>query len=214
MQKKNNPIVVGQPVLVVVDIQKAGFMEGHTSGITHMPGLPASMHRARTVIDAARANGVPIIFLQEAHRVTRVDFGRELDGDEDEHLVEGWPGTEIAADVVGLRPDDYVIKKRRYSGFIGTDLDILLRGLKAETLILVGGLTNVCVHYTFADAHQGDYHCRVVEDCVGGSDDGAHAAALTNMEYLQHGACRSSREIIEAFRVYGSMKTASLAASA
>ncbi len=214
MQKKNNPIIVGQPVLVVVDIQKACFMEGHTSGITHMADLPANMHRARTVIDAARANGVPIVFLQEAHRVTGVDFGRELDGSEDEHLVEGWPGTKIAAEVVGLRPDDYVIKKRRYSGFVGTDLSILLRGLGAETLILVGGLTNVCVHYTFADAHQGDYHCRVVEDCVGGSDIDAHAAALKNMEYLQHGACRSSGEIIEAFRTFGLRKTAALAASA
>lgn len=197
--KKNNPIIVGRPVLVVVDIQQAGFMAGKASGIAHMPELGANLARARRVIDAARADGVPVVFLQEAHRVTRVDFGRELDGDEDEHLVEGWPGTEIAAEVVGLTPDDYVIKKRRYSGFIGTDLEILLRGLKADTLILVGGLTNVCVHYTFADAHQYDYHCRVVEDCVGGSDVAAHEASLRAMEYLQHGARRTSDEIVAAF---------------
>ena len=135
---KNNPIIVGQPVLVVIDIQQAGFLAGRSSGITHMADLPTNLRRARTVIDAARATDVPVVFLQEAHRASRVDFGRELDGDEDEHCVEGWPGTEVAAEVVGLRPDDYVIKKRRYSGFIGTDLEILLRGLKAETLILVG----------------------------------------------------------------------------
>jgi nicotinamidase-related amidase len=214
MVKKNNPVIVGQPVLIVVDIQKAGFMEGHSSGITVMTGLAANMRRARGVIDAARASGVPIVFLQEAHRVTRVDFGRELDGDEDEHLIEGRPETEIAAEVVGLKPEDYVIKKRRYSGFIGTDLEILLRGLKAETLILVGGLTNVCVHYTFADAHQGDYHCRVVEDCVGGSDIEAHSAALKAMEYLQHGARRSSDEIAAAFRAYAAGKKAELPVSA
>lgn len=214
MQKKNNPLIVGQPVLIVVDIQKAGFLEGHSSGITVMADLPTNMRRARGVIDAARASGVPIVFLQEAHRVTRVDFGRELDGDEDEHLLESWPETEIASDVVGLKPDDYVIKKRRYSGFIGTDLEILLRGLKAETLILVGGLTNVCVHYTFADAHQADYHVRVVEDCVGGSDVEAHNAALKAMEYLQHGARRSSDEIVAAFHAYSAARKAELAASA
>ncbi|HEY0208091.1 isochorismatase family cysteine hydrolase [Acerihabitans sp.] len=202
-KRKNNPIIVGRPVLIVVDIQKGGLSEDDTCGIASMPGMIPNMQRARGVIDAARANGVPIIFLQEVHRPSGVDFGRELDGDEDEHLVEGWESTEIAADVVGLRPDDYVIQKRRYSGFIGTDLPILLRGLKAETLILVGGLTNVCIHYTFADGHQSDYHCRVVEDCVGGSDLAAHQAALTAMEYLQHGARRSAVEMIAAFGEHG-----------
>ena len=104
--------------------------------------------------------------------------------------------------------------QRHPQPFIGTDLEILLRGLKAETLILVGGLTNVCVHYTFADAHQGDYHARVVEDCVGGSDVAAHDAALIAMEYLQHGACRSAAEMIEAFRAFAASRPATLAASA
>lgn len=207
MRKKQNPIIVGQPVLIVVDIQKAGFMPAEIVGIAHMPGHGERMKLSRRVIDSARDNGVPIVFLQEAHRVSRVDFGRELDGDEDEHLLEDFEGTEIAADVVGLRADDYVIKKRRYSGFIGTDLDILLRGLKAETLILIGGLTNVCVHYTFADAHQKDFHVRVVEDCVGGSDVAAHNAALVAMEYLQHGARRSTEETIAAFTAFRASRT-------
>ena len=78
-----------------------------------------------------------------------MDFGRELDGDEDVHCVEGNPNTEIAAEQLGFVPGDYLIQKRRYSAFFGTDLEILLRGLKADTLLLCGGLTDVCVHYTF-----------------------------------------------------------------
>ncbi len=196
--KKNNPLIVGRAALIVVDIQKAGFL-GASCGIAVMDGMADALRRARPVIDAARGSDVPVIFLQEIHRRTRVDFGRELDGDEDEHLLEDDEATEIATEVVGLRPDDYVIQKRRYSGFIGTDLEILLRGLKVETLILVGGLTNVCVHYTFADAHQKDYHVRVVEDCVGGSSLAAHSAALEQMEYLQHGARQTSAAVIRAF---------------
>jgi nicotinamidase-related amidase len=197
MPKKQNPMIVGQPVLIVVDIQKVGFDDDGT--IPLMPGMVERMRKARTVIDAAREGGVPIIFLQESHRKSGVDYGREMDGDEDMHLREDWPGTAIAAEEVGLRNDDYTIVKRRYSGFIGTDLQILLRGLKADTLILVGGLTNICVHYTFADGHQSDYHCRVVEDCVAGSSIEAHDAALANMEYLQHGARRTAAEINAAF---------------
>jgi len=63
------------------------------------------------------------------------------------------------------------------------------------TLILTGGLTDVCVHYTFVDGHQHNYHCRVVEDCVGGSSQPAHDAALQAMEYLQTGARCSSATV-------------------
>jgi len=55
------------------------------------------------------------------------------------------------------------------------------------------------IHYTFVDGHQGDYYCRVVEDCVGGSSVEAHNAALRAMEYLQGGAVRRSDEILAAF---------------
>jgi len=68
-----------------------------------------------------------------------------------------------------------------------------------RTLVLIGGLTDVCVHYTFADAHQRDFYVRVVEDCVGGSSEARHLASLDAMEYLQAGARRSTQEILDAF---------------
>jgi len=99
-----------------------------------------------------------------------------------------------------MREDDYFIRKRRYSCFFGTELEILLKGLKANTLILIGGHTDVCVHYTFVDAHQHDYFCRVVKDCVAGSSQQAHDAALNAMEYLQSDALCSVAEIIDVFK--------------
>jgi nicotinamidase-related amidase len=197
-QAPRTPLIVGQPVLLVIDIQRGGFLPDGVGGIPRMPGFEQPMRRTRGVIDAARAARVPVVFFQEAHRPQMVDFGRELDGTEGVHCLEGREATEIAADVVGLRPDDYVIRKRRYSCFFGTDLEILLKGLRAQTLLMVGGLTDVCVHYTFVDGHQHDYHCRVVEDCVAGSSTAAHEASLNAMEYLQTGARRSSAEVIAA----------------
>ncbi|QPC86347.1 isochorismatase family protein [Mesorhizobium sp. NBSH29] len=52
--------------------------------------------------------------------------------------------------------------------------------------------------YTFADAHQGDYFCRVIEDCVGGSSLEAHDASLRAMQYLQTGAVRKMDEVLQA----------------
>ena len=71
--------------------------------------------------------------------------------------------------------------------------------------MLIGGLTDVCVHLTFADAHQRDFYVRVVGDCVGGSSPAAHSAALDAMEYLQSGAVRTTDEIISAFSQVGAM---------
>lgn len=99
---------------------------------------------------------------------------------------------------MGFRHGDDVVPKRRYSAFFGTDFEILLRGLKVDTLLLCGGLTDVCVHYTFVDAHQSDYFCRVIEDCVAGSSIEAHDAARRAMEYLQTGARRSLPDVLSA----------------
>lgn len=202
-------IIEGRPVLVVVDIQQGDLddeLDDSTDrvndGIPAMRGYVERVSRARELIDVAHETGVPIVFFKEVHRPDHIDFGRELDGSEGVHCIETDPGTEVAREM-DVRPSDYVIGKRRYSCFFGTDLEILLRGLRAETLVLVGGLTDVCVHYTFVDAHQRDYFVRVVEDCVAGSTLRAHEGALEAMEYLQTGARRSLQEMVEAFRVHG-----------
>jgi biuret amidohydrolase len=201
-QKMNakRPLIVGRPALIMVDFQRGGeYVPGKENGIPLTGGWQERRRIARSLVTAARENGVPVIFIQEVHRPDLVDFGRELDGTEDVHCLEGLHSTEIDAEAVDYRPGDYFVPKRRYSAFYGTDLEILLKGLKVQTLILTGGLTDVCVHYTFVDGHQGDYHCRVVQDCVGGSSVEAHNASLRAMEYLQSGAVRHSGEILTAF---------------
>ena len=155
------------------------------------------MLKARVAIDKARACDIPVIFIQEVHRPDLVDFGRELDGDEDIHCLEDNPKTDIAIKEMDFRPADYLIRKRRYSAFFGADFEILLRGLQVDTLLMGGGLTDVCVHYTFADGHQSDYFCRIIEDCTGGSSLDAHQYSLRAMEYLQTGTCRSLDEVLE-----------------
>ena len=187
--------LVGKAVLIVIDIQKSAFMDIKI-GIPVMPGYRANMERAKSVVAAAHDAAIPVVFIQEIHRRDLVDYGRELDGTEEIHCMEGEPGTPVAFEEMGRKPQDYFLHKRRYSAFYGTELEILLKGLKAETLILIGGLTDVCVHYTFVDGHQGDYYCRVVSDCVGGSSQAAHEASLNAMEYLQEGAVLTADQIV------------------
>lgn len=197
--KTARKLIEGRPALIVIDIQKSTFIDdSEVRSIDNMPGYKDRMIAARDLVDAAHEHDVPVIFIQEIHRSDLIDFGRELDGDEDVHCLEGDPRTEVAKEEMRFKKSDYVIPKRRYSAFFGTDLEILLRGLKVDTLLLCGGLTDVCVHYTFVDGHQSDYFCRVVEDCVGGSSVEAHEAALKAMEYLQTGAVQERATVIDA----------------
>ncbi|MBV9469533.1 MAG: cysteine hydrolase [Abitibacteriaceae bacterium] len=196
----------GRAALIVIDITKDSLLPPEISGID-LIGAPAAVANSRQVIAAARAVSLPVIFIQERHRRDLVDFGRELDGAEGVHCLEGEPGAEFLDDLRPL-PHEYYVPKRRYSAFFGTDLEILLKGLKVDTLILIGFLTDVCVHYTGVDAHQHDYRIRVVRDCVAGSSLAAHKASLNALEYLQSGAVVSLETMLDAITALQSQKVA------
>ncbi len=166
--------------LVVIDPQ-ADFMpmvEG---------GPDTALAAMGRLLEAARAGGRPVVVTQEVHRPGRVDFGRELDGDEPVHCVEGTAGAELVG-VFDPLPGESLVRKRRYSAFFATDLDLLLRGLGVDTIVVCGFLADVCVHYTCADAHQLDYRLRLVPEACGGSTRAAAEAVFSAIERLQRGA--------------------------
>lgn len=171
---------LGRPALLVIDMQR-DFVDA---------GAPIECPGAREVVAPilqlqalARAERMPVIYTQEAHRAAKVDFGLELDYEEPEHCLEGTPGIELLP-ALAPQPGDHLIIKRRYSGFFATDLDLLLRGLAVDTLILVGVATDVCVRATAQDAQQLGYRVVVPRECVAGTSPAQHEAALRNIEYV------------------------------
>ena len=171
--------------LLVIDIQQEDFREMREDNLND----PAwdCIRNAKRVLDVFRAKKLPVIQIKEVHRPDMVDFGRELDGAEGIHCIEDSPYTDYAKLTYPIQ-GEYLISKRRYSAFFGTDLEILLIGLHVDTLYLIGGLTDVCIHYTAVDAHQHDYHIKVVTDAVAGSSTEAHHYALRAIQYLQRNA--------------------------
>jgi nicotinamidase-related amidase len=127
-EKLAKPMIVGRPVLVVVDVQKGSF--AHWEASDRMPMLPDRVERMERSArwSMPREGGVPVIFFKEEHRANMVDFGRELDGTENVHCLESSPYTPLAVEELGIGPDDYTVTKRRYSCFFGTELEILLKG--------------------------------------------------------------------------------------
>jgi len=137
----------------------------------------------RMLLDFSREAGIAVIYTQEAHRASRVDFGRELDYGETLHCLEGTRGIGIIPQLCPQNGDLMLIK-RRYSAFFATDLDLLLRGLNVDTLVLTGVATDVCVRATAQDAMQLDYHVVVPRECVAGTTLERHKAALENISYV------------------------------
>ncbi|MET0829473.1 MAG: isochorismatase family cysteine hydrolase [Microbacterium sp.] len=188
--------VVGNPVLIVVDIQGgAGQTPPEEGGIPIlMTGREERRPRVRRLIDRCREARIPVVWIQEVHKRSLVDIGRELDGAEGPHCIEGDDATEIAA-WLDPKAEEFVIRKRRYSAFFGTELEIVLKAYKADTVLLVGGLTDVCIHYTAVDAHQHDYRVRVITDCIAGSTQRAHDSALAAIQYLQRDALVTADDV-------------------
>jgi len=99
------------------------------------------------------------------------------DGTTGRFLVRDTWGTRII-DELEPEHDDPIVYKTRYSGFFQTELHDLLQGLGIRTLIFTGCTTSVCVESTLRDAFFRDYHCVLLEDCVG--EPVGHGIARSN----------------------------------
>ena len=185
--------------LLIIDMQYDFLAEG--APVFCIGGLEM-IPRVQQLANACRKQNIPVIYTREVHRPSGIDMGRELDGNEPDHCLDGSKGAEIHQD---LTPNqgDYLVNKVRYDAFLGTELVFLLNGLgifPGDTLIVCGVASNVCVHYTSAGAHQRDYRIKVVEDCCAGSSIEEHEAAMRQVNYLQHG---SRIKLEEALKLIG-----------
>ena len=153
------------------------------------------VRNAKRVVDAAREAGMPIIFCDDAH-IPGLDKELELWG---EHGVKGVavPNPVLRA---GIGKRDFIITKRRYSGFFGTDLDLLLRELGVKTLIAVGEDTNICVLHTLADAYYLGYESVVVEDATRTFLCGTQEAGIEHFQKCYGSTITTAQEFVDALR--------------
>lgn len=123
-----------------------------------------------------RSAGSPVLYIMDKHLPQDAEFKMFPP-----HCLAG---EKCGAVVAELTPDkeDYLIYKRRYSGFFGTDLDLTLRELGITELELTGVCTQICVLYTAADARMLNYEVTVRKECVATFDAEAHEFALKEME--------------------------------
>lgn len=121
----------------------------------------ATVPHLQKLLNAAREKGVKVVFCNDAH-LKGVDHELKLWG---EHAIAGTVGAEVIPEL-NVSEQDYVVNKRRYSGFFHTDLDLLLKELGVDTVIMTGLHTHMCVRHTSADAYQLGYRVLVASDAT------------------------------------------------
>lgn len=92
-------------------------------------------------------------------------------------------------------PDDLIVTKHRYSAFVGTNLDTILRSNGIRNVLVAGVATNICVDSTARDAYMRDYRVTVLSDCCGTYSDELHEATLENIRRA-FGVVATSEEIL------------------
>jgi ureidoacrylate peracid hydrolase len=214
-----------QTAVIVVDMQNDFGSKG---GMFDRVGIDISAIQAAVpptarVLSAARAAGIPVIYLQMQHRADLSDMGPPRsphhqrhaglsvgstvaapDGTPTRILIEGEWGTRIVDDLTP-QPGDIVVPKHRFSGFFETPLQTILQGLNAHHLIVTGCTTSICVESTIRDAMFRDYACVLLEDCTAepigaGNSRSNHDASLLTVEVLL-GWVSNSTEFIAALAI-------------
>ena len=127
------------------------------------------------MISGAHDGGIPVIYANDSRGV--------WDGDRDRLVREALDG--LGSDVVNAvapREGDHFVVKPRYSGFDHTPLEIILRELEIDRILLAGAATEGCIVQTAIDGRELGFKITVLADACASPDERLEQVALTYLE--------------------------------
>ena len=146
------------------------------------------------LLNKARQKGVYVIFCNDNH-LKDVDGELKLWGD---HAISGTKGAEIISEL-NTGAGDYIVNKRRYSGFFQTDLHLLLTELQVDTVILTGLHTHMCVRHTAADAYCWGYRIIVPTDTTDSFTEEDYVYGIKYLKEIYGADITDSDSLIKTF---------------
>ena len=199
---ENIDIELGRSALLVVDMQNAFAKPGGMLDLVgaDISGAQAVIENNAKLVAAARNAGVEVIYLAMTYKADLSDaggpaspnfhkeLGIKLMREKPEYwgklLIDGSWDWQIV-DELAARKEELIVRKPRYSGFVGTNLDNHLRTRDIRYLFLGGIATNICVESTGRDAFFREYWPILVEDAVNHTGpDACGVASLWNFENI------------------------------
>lgn len=199
--------------LLVVDVQN-DFVSSKGSAAQRgddVNAAQAMVPRLTRLIEEARRVGLTIVYIRTTHSEwtdTPSWIYRKSQEKTLSTCREGSWGAEFY-DGISPLPDERVVIKHRYSAFINTDLNTVLKAKGIQSVLVTGVATNVCVETTTRDAYMFDYYVTMVEDCAAAYEPRLHEGTLENMR-RHFGLVASSGEIIETWKGLSQKKAVGL----
>jgi nicotinamidase-related amidase len=179
----NAPEACPLVVLLVDVINDFDFPEADT---LLQSAVPAARNIAALTRQARRLR-IPVIYANDNFGRWRSDLPAVL-----RHALSAGGQARTIARVLRPRRSDYLVLKPKHSAFFGSPLELLLRYLQAERVILTGFAGNICVLFTANDLHMRDYQLWVPADCCASNTDADNAFALAQMKDVLHADIRPS----------------------
>ncbi len=175
-------LTAAETAIVVVDMQN-DFC--HPDGALYAPASEAAIEPIQRLLERGRAAGVQIVFTRDVHPEDQFEDAQYMDEFErwGEHALEGTWGAEIVANLE-VKSEDYVLEKRTYDAFYGTDFETVLTDRGLTDLLFVGTLANVCVLHTAASAGLRDFRPILVEDALGALEPDHRAYTLEHANWV------------------------------
>ena len=148
-----------KPAIIVVDMVKDNLKAGSRHPITFE--ARAIVPNLQRLLEEGRTRGFPIVFACDSF--LKEDF--IFKGRMKVHALRGTPGADVV-DELRPGPTDIVLPKRRFSAFFKTDLDMTLRMLGVDTIVVAGITVEVCVLMTAMEGLCHDFSAIILEDCT------------------------------------------------
>ena len=182
-------IAPGRTAVLIIDMQvDFASPDGALGGFIDMGVVEPALAAAEKLVADARAAGVPVVFVglsttPETDSAAWNERMRRRGGDPDVDAALCRAG-QVGSEFYGPKPlpGELVVPKTRYSGFVGTDLDVQLTTMGVDTLVVAGLTTECCVDSTVRDAFSLDYHVFVAADACAAYETDIHEASLKVME--------------------------------
>ncbi|MGN8648188.1 cysteine hydrolase family protein [Gracilibacillus sp. HCP3S3_G5_1] len=174
-----------ETALIIVDVQN-DFC--HEEGSLAQKGANLEMVSSmitplKKVIEQARKAGVTVIFIQTIHEDStdsKTWINRFKNKEKPDVCRKGTWGSEFYR--IKPHAEDIVVIKHRYSAFINTRLESVLRTKGIKSLLMTGISTNVCVESTARDGFMLDYQVVLLEDCCASFSKEAHEMTIINID--------------------------------
>ncbi len=174
-RKSNFNFFSKKSALLVIDMQKFFLnKESHS----YIPAATTIVPNVNSIINKYREKNFPIIFTYHAYEVNEKPgvMGRWW-GD---MLRVNNPLSEIHSSIE-LDKDDIILRKTRYSAFVGTNLDKILKENKIDTLVITGIMTHLCCETTARDAFMRDYDVYFIVDATATETESLHISSLRTL---------------------------------